>query len=249
MSLPRSAIGCSRPIGPTRFGPWRVCRRPISLRSKTVMKAKNAIRPLTRMKALMSVTNTPSGIRPAPRSLQAPSTGAPSQAKRTAPAASVRESVAVPVVVPPAWRTATRAPSAMPRRSASSRASTISSARWNASRSVRATAAPENSGRRPIARSPSLLAAGAGRCAAAGASPAGGRLNGERRALARSPPRSAPRTAGTASATPREGARRARLELELEVAAGRSEHRQLGRHACRRRQHRAQALRAALRDW
>ena len=94
--------------------------------------------------------------------VQAPSTGAPSQAKRTAPGASVRESLAGPVVAPPAWRTVTAAPSAMPRRSASSRASTISSLRWNASRSVRATAAPEKSGRRPTARRPSPLGASAG---------------------------------------------------------------------------------------
>ncbi len=45
-SLPRSAIGCSRPIGPTRLGPWRVCSRPISLRSKTVMKAKKRHQPV-----------------------------------------------------------------------------------------------------------------------------------------------------------------------------------------------------------
>lgn len=39
MSLIPSAIGCSRPIGPTRFGPFRSCMYPSSFRSRRVKKA------------------------------------------------------------------------------------------------------------------------------------------------------------------------------------------------------------------
>lgn len=39
MSLIPSAIGCSRPIGPTRFGPFRSCIYPSSFRSSRVRKA------------------------------------------------------------------------------------------------------------------------------------------------------------------------------------------------------------------
>ncbi len=35
-SLSTSAIGCSRPIGPTRFGPRRTCIQPMSLRSHRI---------------------------------------------------------------------------------------------------------------------------------------------------------------------------------------------------------------------
>src|SRR5215212_2136842 len=43
MSLIRSAIGCSRPNGPARFGPYRSCMRPSSLRSSHVVYAKASI--------------------------------------------------------------------------------------------------------------------------------------------------------------------------------------------------------------
>ena len=36
ISLTASAIGCSRPSGPTRFGPRRTCVQPIALRSQSV---------------------------------------------------------------------------------------------------------------------------------------------------------------------------------------------------------------------
>jgi hypothetical protein len=36
ISLIRSAIGCSSPNGPARFGPYRSCIRPITLRSISV---------------------------------------------------------------------------------------------------------------------------------------------------------------------------------------------------------------------
>lgn len=39
MSLMPSAIGCSRPSGPTRFGPFRSCMYPSSFRSSRVRKA------------------------------------------------------------------------------------------------------------------------------------------------------------------------------------------------------------------
>lgn len=39
MSLIPSAIGCSRPNGPTRFGPFRSCMCPSSFRSSRVRKA------------------------------------------------------------------------------------------------------------------------------------------------------------------------------------------------------------------
>ena len=35
-SLSASAIGCSRPKGPTRLGPMRTCMKPSSLRSQSV---------------------------------------------------------------------------------------------------------------------------------------------------------------------------------------------------------------------
>ena len=31
-----SAIGCNKPKGPTRLGPWRTCMKPKSLRSHSV---------------------------------------------------------------------------------------------------------------------------------------------------------------------------------------------------------------------
>ena len=37
-SLSASAIGCSRPKGPARFGPGRFCIRPITRRSNQIMK-------------------------------------------------------------------------------------------------------------------------------------------------------------------------------------------------------------------
>ena len=39
ISLTASAIGCSRPNGPTRFGPMRMCIQPMSLRSQYVRYA------------------------------------------------------------------------------------------------------------------------------------------------------------------------------------------------------------------
>ena len=36
ISLTASAIGCSRPSGPTRFGPGRIWLQPIALRSQSV---------------------------------------------------------------------------------------------------------------------------------------------------------------------------------------------------------------------
>lgn len=39
ISLIPSAIGCNRPIGPTRFGPFRNCIYPSSFRSSRVRKA------------------------------------------------------------------------------------------------------------------------------------------------------------------------------------------------------------------
>ena len=54
-SLPRSAIGCSRPCGPTRLGPRRAWKRPISRRSTHVMTAKKAISRFTSAKPLMTV--------------------------------------------------------------------------------------------------------------------------------------------------------------------------------------------------
>ena len=65
-SLPRSAIGCSRPAGPTRFGPSRTWKRPISRRSTQVITAKKAISRLTITKALMIVIQGPSTISPRP---------------------------------------------------------------------------------------------------------------------------------------------------------------------------------------
>jgi hypothetical protein len=35
-SLMPSAMGCSRPAGPTRFGPMRICTQPMNLRSHSV---------------------------------------------------------------------------------------------------------------------------------------------------------------------------------------------------------------------
>ena len=35
-SLTASAIGCSKPQGPVRLGPWRTCMKPSSLRSHSV---------------------------------------------------------------------------------------------------------------------------------------------------------------------------------------------------------------------
>ncbi len=35
-SLIPSATGCSRPAGPTRFGPMRICTQPMNLRSHSV---------------------------------------------------------------------------------------------------------------------------------------------------------------------------------------------------------------------
>ena len=37
-SLSASAIGCSRPKGPARFGPGRFCIRPMTRRSDQIMK-------------------------------------------------------------------------------------------------------------------------------------------------------------------------------------------------------------------
>lgn len=39
ISFRPSAIGCSRPIGPTRFGPLRCCMYPKSFRSNSVRNA------------------------------------------------------------------------------------------------------------------------------------------------------------------------------------------------------------------
>lgn len=39
ISFTPSAIGCSRPSGPTRFGPFRSCMYPSSFRSRRVRKA------------------------------------------------------------------------------------------------------------------------------------------------------------------------------------------------------------------
>ena len=39
MSFTASAIGCSSPTGPTRFGPMRTCMYPITLRSASVRYA------------------------------------------------------------------------------------------------------------------------------------------------------------------------------------------------------------------
>jgi hypothetical protein len=36
-SFRASATGCSRPVGPTRFGPTRICKRLIARRSNQVM--------------------------------------------------------------------------------------------------------------------------------------------------------------------------------------------------------------------
>ena len=36
ISFTASAIGCSRPSGPTRFGPGRICDQPMALRSHSV---------------------------------------------------------------------------------------------------------------------------------------------------------------------------------------------------------------------
>ncbi len=54
-SLPRSAIGCSSPCGPTRLGPRRAWKRPISRRSTHVMTAKKPISRLTSANPLMAV--------------------------------------------------------------------------------------------------------------------------------------------------------------------------------------------------
>ena len=223
--------------------------RPISLRSKTVMNAKNAIRPLTSMNALITVTNTPSGIRPAPRSCRRrrpgrrPRRSGPRRRRACARACRARSSRR--------RRGAPRraAPSAMPSRSASSRAThdlvgcagtraarcarprrrrTAGAARWRAGPSLLARR------RRQVGRARAPSPAGARRTAS-GARQADGLPGqpGEQRATTR------PRR--------QEGARRARLELELEVAAGGGQHRQLGRaRRAGARQHGAQALRAAL---
>src|SRR3954447_14023026 len=69
-SLPRSAIGWSSPIGPTRFGPRRTWKRPISRRSTQVSTAKVSITRLTRTSDLIAVTMNPSGIRRLPLGLR-----------------------------------------------------------------------------------------------------------------------------------------------------------------------------------
>src|SRR6476659_9606483 len=61
-SLPRSAIGWSSPIGPTRFGPRRTWNRPISRRSTHVSTANVSITRFTSTSDLMAVTMNPSGI-------------------------------------------------------------------------------------------------------------------------------------------------------------------------------------------
>src|SRR5436190_3764064 len=63
ISFTRSAIGWSRPKGPTRFGPSRTWKRPSRRRSSHVRNAKTSITRFARTSALIKVTMNPSGIR------------------------------------------------------------------------------------------------------------------------------------------------------------------------------------------
>src|SRR5919199_2008121 len=61
ISFTRSAIGWSRPKGPTRLGPRRTWKRPSSRRSAQVRSAKTPITALARISDLTIVIQTPSG--------------------------------------------------------------------------------------------------------------------------------------------------------------------------------------------
>src|SRR4051794_34531681 len=60
-SLSRSAIGCSRPNGPTRLGPRRTWKRPSSRRSAHVSRAKRPITAFASTSDFTIVIQTPSG--------------------------------------------------------------------------------------------------------------------------------------------------------------------------------------------
>jgi hypothetical protein len=51
-SLKTSANGCSKPSGPTRFGPTRDCMLPITLRSKYVEYATTSTTPISTIRIL-----------------------------------------------------------------------------------------------------------------------------------------------------------------------------------------------------
>ncbi|MDT4831492.1 hypothetical protein FQZ97_650060 [compost metagenome] len=58
ISLSASAIGCSRPSGPMRFGPTRICVKPMALRSHSVRYATASISGITTTMILISVQTT-----------------------------------------------------------------------------------------------------------------------------------------------------------------------------------------------
>src|SRR5436190_8833692 len=103
ISFTRSAIGWSRPKGPTRFGPRRTWKRPSSRRSSHVRKANTPITRLASTNAFTNVTMKPSGIaalRPgdAPRAQIRPSRRDPNDAGAEPPQDDRRALVLAAVV-------------------------------------------------------------------------------------------------------------------------------------------------------
>ena len=178
-SLPRSAIGCSRPCGPTRFGPERTWKRPISRRSTQRHDGEEGHQQVHEHERLDDRDEGPSTI--SRRSTSAsPATGAPGQLMRTAPARSRREVRSGPRWSPPAWRTVTASCSDSPSRAASAWFSITHGARWCASAGVRSTAAPREQRARRDQREPARRRAAparprrGGRCGAGASACAAG---------------------------------------------------------------------------
>ena len=252
ISLPRSAIGCRRPTGPTRLGPWRVCMRPISLRSNTVMKAKKRHQPVREDERLDQRDEH------AVRHLRRPRRCSGRRRRARRPRRSARRpgrACARGAAVP------RRRPAGMPhghgRAGGDAEALGVARGRARSRRCagrraarVRATAAPEKSGRRPTARRPSVAGAGAAAPAGAGSATLRGAAAGRRRRAApgaRCASQVRPANSGVAASDARERARALAVELEAEMRARRREHGELGgRHRPAAGANGPQPLRAPL---